>query len=37
MKAANGLIRQLEADDHSSATPPATRRTRPRKRASPTN
>jgi len=37
MKAANGLIRQLEADDRSSATPPATRRTRPRKRAGPTN
>ena len=37
MKAANGLIRQLEAADRSSATPRETRRTLPRKRASPTD
>jgi four helix bundle protein len=37
MRAANGLIRQLEAADRPSATPRATRRTRPRKRASPTD
>jgi four helix bundle protein len=37
MRAANGLIRQLEAADRSAATPPGRRRTRPRKRSSPTN
>jgi four helix bundle protein len=37
MKAANGLIRQLEADERPSATPGARRRKRLRTRSSPTN
>jgi four helix bundle protein len=37
MQAANRLIRQLEAADRSTATPPATQRSRRLKRSSPTN